>query len=76
MLAHDPFDQRLEIRGLGFDHDAPREPGAREIEHVLDQPAHVLAARDDSRSRFLSGLIDGATMEELRRGENRAQRIT
>ena len=62
MLAHHSFHERLDIRGLTLDHDAAGQARARQIEHVLDHAAHVAAARQHARRRFLSRGLGGARL--------------
>ena len=61
---------------LALERDAAGEPRARQIEHVVDQPAHALAARQHRGAAMSLGSGPSErSFEQLRGGHDGAQRI-
>ncbi len=62
MLADHALNQRSKVAGFAFEDEAPRQTRPREIEHILDQTTHAVAARNDAGGGLMGVRITGAPL--------------
>jgi hypothetical protein len=75
LLLRHALHQRAEVDGVALQRDAAGQAGAREIEEIVDQAAHALAARQHPAGGFAHVVLRAGALDEMRAGENRAERI-